>query len=217
MNKTVPTVQDSAVRAAQPSDPRRVDRRIQRTRQLLRDALMTLVVQRGEWDSIAIQDITDQANVSRTTFYLHFRDKEDLLFTSMQDMYDSLVEAFEPVAVDKAADPETIDFDHVAQYADFYRVMLGPKGSGAFVERVHNYLAGVIIRHVIDPLRPHMTAPPATPPEMIAHFLAGAEIGAIRWWLATGMQQTPLEMARALNEVCVRGAFEMLELPRPTH
>src|ERR1051326_8767622 len=66
------------------------DRRIQRTRQLLRDSLMALIVERG-FSDLSIQDITDRANVSRTTFYLHYRDKDELLFNSIQEMYQELI------------------------------------------------------------------------------------------------------------------------------
>jgi AcrR family transcriptional regulator len=53
------------------------DRRVQRTRQLLIHALMELIEEKG-YDAVTIQDITDRANVGRTTFYLHFRSKEHL-------------------------------------------------------------------------------------------------------------------------------------------
>ena len=55
---------------------------------------MDLIVERG-YDGISIQDITDRANVSRTTFYLHFKDKDELLFTSMQAIYDGLLRGHE--------------------------------------------------------------------------------------------------------------------------
>ncbi len=65
------------------TDVKKVDRRIQRTRALLRDALMRLIIRKG-YDEITIQDITDEANVARTTFYLHFADKDELLLGTMR-------------------------------------------------------------------------------------------------------------------------------------
>ena len=53
------------------------DRRVQRTRELLQNALIDLISERG-YDGLTIQDIVDRANVGRTTFYLHFNSKEDL-------------------------------------------------------------------------------------------------------------------------------------------
>ena len=57
---------------------RKDDRRIQKTRKALRDALHSLVLDRG-YDDLSVQDITDKANLGRATFYLHFREKDELL------------------------------------------------------------------------------------------------------------------------------------------
>ena len=56
----------------------KTDRRIQRTRQSLRTALLELIKEKG-YDAISIEEITERANVGRATFYLHYKDKEDLL------------------------------------------------------------------------------------------------------------------------------------------
>ena len=57
-------------------ESRKVDRRIQRTRQLLDDALIELILEKG-YDNITVQNIVDQANVGRSTFYAHFLDKDE--------------------------------------------------------------------------------------------------------------------------------------------
>jgi len=63
-------------------ESRKVDRRIQRTRQLLDDALIELILEKG-YDKITVQNIVDQANVGRSTFFAHYLDKhEDLGVTS---------------------------------------------------------------------------------------------------------------------------------------
>jgi AcrR family transcriptional regulator len=54
------------------------DRRVQRTRQLLRTALVPLIEENG-FEALTVQDIIDRANVGRATFYAHFDKKEDLL------------------------------------------------------------------------------------------------------------------------------------------
>ena len=51
------------------------DRRVQRTRKLLQDALMALILEKG-YEAVTIQDIIDRANVGRSTFYAHFLDKQ---------------------------------------------------------------------------------------------------------------------------------------------
>ena len=58
------------------------DRRSQRTRQLLSDALVALILEK-RYDAITVQDILDRANVGHSTFYTHFYDKDDLLLSDL--------------------------------------------------------------------------------------------------------------------------------------
>src|SRR5690349_10072505 len=65
------------------------DRRIQRTRQLLLDALSTLILEKG-YEAITVQDLIDRANLGRSTFYSHFQDKEDLLLKGVESLWNGL-------------------------------------------------------------------------------------------------------------------------------
>src|SRR5712691_3374816 len=65
------------------------DRRIQKTQKLLHEALNSLIHEK-DYDSIVVKEILDRANVGRSTFYMHFRDKDELLVTGMGDMLWSL-------------------------------------------------------------------------------------------------------------------------------
>lgn len=62
------------------------DRRVQRTRRLLRDALVTLILERG-WDAVHVRDVCAKADVGRSTFYVHFADKENLLLSGFDDLH----------------------------------------------------------------------------------------------------------------------------------
>ena len=57
---------------------KKLDPRVIRTRSVLRDSLMILIREMG-YDAITVQHITDRARLNRATFYLHYRDKQDLL------------------------------------------------------------------------------------------------------------------------------------------
>src|SRR5258707_7199093 len=58
----------------------KMDRRVQKTRQALQNALIELILEKG-YEAVVIQDILDRANVGRSTFYAHYQDKEDLLMS----------------------------------------------------------------------------------------------------------------------------------------
>lgn len=195
---------------------RKTDRRIERTHHLLRDALMELIVEQG-YDTITVQNIVDRANVARTTFYLHFKDKDELLFYGMRVMYEALFEQAktpnkddDPFGIGIRLDDST-DFEHVAQYADFYRVMISERGSIAFLLRVQEFLAQNLLELALKPLAAKV-AKPRIPLEIIAASCAGAQIAVIKWWLDHDMPYSPKEMGAMLHDISVRGIFELFEL-----
>src|SRR5215475_7662357 len=61
------------------------DRRIQKTQKLLHEALGSLIREKP-YDEIVVKEILDRANVGRSTFYTHFRDKDELLASGIHDM-----------------------------------------------------------------------------------------------------------------------------------
>lgn len=198
----------------------KIDRRKTRTRQFLRDALMALIVEKG-YEAISIQDIVDRANVARPTFYLHFKDKEELLFTSLVEIYEELfsrqhADAFYDLAA-PIESPETIDatdFEHIAAHADFYRVMLSEKGSIAFLLSVMDYLSNAMVQAVIEPLESD-GAQPRIPAEFIGSFLAGAQIGVTRWWVQNREAYTPQQMAQMMHFLAVMGMAWALRVQPP--
>lgn len=64
-------------------EKRKEDRRITRTKTALNQALSELVKEKG-YESVTIEDITSRANLGRTTFYLHYQGKEDLLLEGLE-------------------------------------------------------------------------------------------------------------------------------------
>lgn len=191
------------------------DRRIQRTRQLLREALLALIVERG-YDNITVQDITDRANVARTTFYLHYKDKDELLFAGMREIYDGLIaqadlrnrNPFLGMPLNDAS-----DFLHVAEYANFYRVMLNEKGSMSFLVRVWEYLADAIFKDLLHESLQQARATSQLPAEALAAYVAGAQVGLLRWWLNHNMTIPAEEMAKLCEDITMKGMLSVLGLP----
>ncbi len=68
------------------------DRRVQRTKRTLREALIALILDKG-YDQVTVQDIIDRADVGRSTFYAHFENKDKLLLSGFEDMREILTEA----------------------------------------------------------------------------------------------------------------------------
>ena len=75
----------------EPKSVQKLDRRVQRTRQLLRDAFASAVLAKG-YESTTVQDILDRANLGRSTFYSHYKDKDELLVSGFDHIRQSLEE-----------------------------------------------------------------------------------------------------------------------------
>ena len=69
-----------------------LDRRVRRTRRDLRDALVALILERG-WDAVSVQEVCARADVGRSTFYVHFADKEELLLSGFDELHAMLDES----------------------------------------------------------------------------------------------------------------------------
>ena len=117
------------------------DRRRVRTRQMLRNALLELIDEKG-YESVTVQEITDRADLSRATFYLHFKDKDDLLVATLQAMYDDIRDAL-TVKEGATMQPNHVAlnaFKHVQAHRKLYKVLLGERGMAAVWQRIQAYM-----------------------------------------------------------------------------
>lgn len=191
-----------------PSKPKKLDRRIIRTRQMLRNALIELIGEKG-FSAISVQDITERANLNRATFYLHYRDKEDLLAQSVDEILDELVTGMKecrPRDYDITDSDENVSlplpdlvhvFTHVAKYQQFYKVMLGKQGQQSFWFRLIDIFVNVLDSRLEHSKDIH----PKVPKEILIHYAASAYLGVISWWLKHDMPYSPDYMAMQLTRL----------------
>lgn len=176
------------------TDPK-LDRRVARTRIFLRDALFSLIEEKG-YAAITVQDITDRANVNRVTFYFHYKDKEDLLFEVLKNLYDGLVSSLPPTttASEWVYEDALAGFRHVEQYAPLYKVLLSERGTLSLVGKMIDLFARTSITKAREFI-PAGTTPPL-PLEVSEQFYAGAFVALVRWWVIHDMPQPPETMAK---------------------
>lgn len=184
----------------------RHERRRQQTRKLLIETTVQLVLEKG-YEAITIQDITDRADLGRGTFYIHFKDKEDVLWTAIQDLIREMEAEAHRQFEGKL--PKQVEyygllnmFRHAEKNRDLYRVVLGGQGSAVLTERVQDLLADVIRRDVENPeLRDPNAEPPA---EVIAQMMTGLMSRLIGWWLKKGNMYSAEQMAAMTYKVLYR-------------
>ena len=188
------------------------DRRIQRTRHMLSDALFALIVERG-YDAITVQDITEHANVGRATFYLHYKDKEELLSESLQQLVNELTQYVEP-NTGSPATYKTLSvrvFQHIAQHHALYHALLGESGPPIISIRMKRYLAVLIQNYVIMPLLARGKI--GVDPELLAAHAAGSLLALLVWWLDHNLSQSAEEMGTLFWRLMTPGIEDVLGLP----
>ena len=136
----------------------KIDRRVQRTRQALRNALLELIKEKG-YDSISVEEITQRANLGRATFYLHYKDKEDLLVDEFNEIVNERARTISDIpfsawlpalenpdhaSENKPAPPLLMAFQHVTNHADLYRILLKNENSDRTLERIRKIISQAI-------------------------------------------------------------------------
>jgi len=184
----------------------RHQRRRQQTRKLLIQTALQLVLERG-YDSISIQDITDRADLGRGTFYIHFKDKEEVIWTAFQDLFQEL-EREAHQKLDRGA-PQVEYYGllnifwHVDKNRDLYRVMFSRQGSIMLTARAQDFLAEAFLYDIRRST--HSTEVDFHLPEEIeAQILVGVISRLIFWWLETPNTYTPEQMATMIYQALYR-------------
>jgi AcrR family transcriptional regulator len=173
------------------------DRRVQRTHLALRDALISLLIERG-WDDITIQDLCERANVGRSTFYLHFQNKEQLLVGGLEDLRTWLgTQAAGSTHHDSASLPFVRGLiDHVAEQRILFRALIG-RGSGHVVQkRFREMVTQLVEQHVCMPGSGWKQAAGAS-------YVAGALVELLAWWVDAGNKRSADEMEHLFYQLAL--------------
>ena len=200
-----------------------MDPRVIRTRQLLRDALITLIRER-DFQSLTVKDITDRATLNKATFYLHYKDKEDLLLDEFREIASNRVQVLSeiPVSIWKSNKdslelsdgrapvmPLLLVFEHAAQNAELYRILLRGDSSQRVAGQIREIIAesiNAIIQTKIqsEPPAVHM----GVPVDLLAAYFSGALMGSLNWWLEQETSPEPEEMARMFQHLFFPGVMK---------
>lgn len=176
------------------------DRRVRRTHAALQRTLIQLVEEQ-DLSQISVADVAERAEVSRSTFYDHYRDVHELAEAACTGMIDELIESLPALDPDPADPTKSLQafFANLAEHAGLYRSLLGPQGSARVIDHVRRRIIAAI--HVATHRATTGEAPPENtssndiPHDVPAAFTAGALIGVAADWLQHGCPRTPAEMA----------------------
>lgn len=180
-----------------------VDPRIARTTHALGQALIELIQER-DFAEITVQNILDRAGVGRTTFYAHYRNKEDVLHSSYEQLF-SLFEALleRPSPAGYRLFPVS---EFLAHVGDANAIVAGLRSGGRLEEAwalFTGYAASIIERRLQN-----RTVPADVPKQLIARMLAGALMQSLEWWTDHPASATPARMDAAFHELA-RGYLQV--------
>lgn len=167
------------------------DRRVLKTKASLRDAMLALMVQRG-WDEMTIQEICDKANVGRSTFYVHYQSKDDLLLEGLNDLRDMISAQAAPAAGPGLPFLAGL-LDHMDQQREVFKAAIGRRGGHGVARRFKKMVLQLV--EIELKRRRH----PAAQQPWVAMFVAGGIVEAMAWWVDAPAPPSIQDMERKLD------------------
>ena len=177
------------------------DRRIRRTKKLLKQALAQLMDEK-DFKDITVKDITERADLNRGTFYLHYTDTYDILnkiedeiLKNIQNMIDqniektnvsdSVIPALKPIA------------EYIMENADICRCLINNKASVDFIEKFQN----LIYDNCSDIIKRRHNVKDSKQNEFYLSFITLGIIGMVKKWLETKPMVSAEEIVVFVNQI----------------
>ena len=179
---------------------------MRRTRHALSTALIELVLHK-RYDTITIQDLLDRAGVGRSTFYAHYKGKDDLLFRSFEGLLEMLDRALDRDDPERCrVAPVRELFHHVGGFRNFHRRL-------AQARRL-DLLYGVGVDHVSQSIARRLSMRLSFPGTavvlpVVAQGLAGTLFAMLRWWVDHDAPCSPERMDELYHALALRGVQQM--------
>lgn len=188
------------------------DRRIIRTNRIIRDTLTELMTEKG-FEGITVNELTARADINRGTFYLHYRDKYDLLEKSEAELICKISRILS--ASQKLSPEETLAhisrdepfpfllklIEYISDNASFINTLLGPKGDPSFQVKLKEVLKETLVKKSHQLKKEEMLVPP----DYLIAYVSSAYLGLIQHWLESGMKESSREISLILQRISLLG------------
>jgi len=196
-------------------EEKREDRRVKRTRRMLHEALMALILEKG-YEAVTVQDILDRANLGRSTFYSHYRHKDQLLRSGFDHLRTMLEEQHQSLLSAKACG-KSADFNlslelfrHAQENHGLYKAMVGKQSGQMIMRQAHDYLTALVREH-LESLMNSRKNPPM-PLDLTAHWIVSAFLSLLTWWLDRKLPYTAEKMDELFRKLTFPGVEAALGL-----
>ncbi|KQY84142.1 TetR family transcriptional regulator [Paenibacillus sp. Root52] len=180
----------------------KVDRRIRKSQEAIKMAVIHLMMEKA-FDQITIQDISDRADVSRRTIYLHYMDKFDLLDQLIKEHIDDLRRICN--STDDDADYKDMGlvwFQYFENHSMFFSALLASKGSPFFRDQFLTFFIEELEKG--NGMSEGCNSELTEGMNVDVQFLGSAIVGVVEWWFKQGKPPTPSFMAQRVGVLLER-------------
>jgi AcrR family transcriptional regulator len=174
---------------------------------MLQHALTSLILKKG-YEAITIQDICDEANVSRSTFYAHYTSKDDLKRRGFEHLRNELVDRqSEALATpgdikDRSLGFSLTMFEHARDHIDLYRALVGTRGGTVSLGQIRQILSD-LVRNEFATIGKNSAD--SIPRELIVQYVVGAYMAVLTWWLDGGAKMPPKRIDAMFRRLATEG------------
>jgi len=183
---------------------RKIDSRVKHTRDALSDGLLALV-QGKPFESITVQEILDRAGIGRSTFYSHYRDKDDLFLSDLEEFMELMsTQLLRLAEKSNRVAPVREMFRHVAGMRSLHRALMAADKFTDVLELGQGHFARAIDRRLAE--LPSSCAMPTKRRVAMSQAFAGALFSLMSWWLAQPTPASPEEMDDIFHTMVWSGA-----------
>jgi AcrR family transcriptional regulator len=172
------------------TEPSTIDRRSRRTKRALQTALLNLAEEK-DLESISVREITDRADINRATFYQHFRDKDELVSSALDALFDEVTaedraftEQHQTLSPNIVPEPLVTLFRNLEQRRQLFHLLFSGADQGGFVLRLQLFEKEQFMRVWNDMA---LVPDPGSPPVEVRGTVATGIVRAfVAWWLQKG-------------------------------
>ena len=185
-----------------------IDRRIPRTRAMLQHALTSLILKRG-YEAITIQDICDEANIGRSTFYAHYTSKDDLKRSGFEHLRKELVDRQRAAQAtpgdlkDRSLGFSLTMFEHARDHIDLYRALVGGRGGTVSLGQIRQILSDLVRNEFAATIG--KSSADIIPRELVVQYVVGAYMAVLTWWLDGGAKLPPKRIDAMFRRLAAEG------------
>lgn len=172
-----------------------MDRRQQKTRASIFSAFSNLL-QTKRYEHITVQEIIDEADIGRSTFYAHFETKDELLRSMCTDIFHHVFTEELPQEADHdySAGSKSLELKlghilyHLKEHRRDLKGILSSESGALFMRYFKEYLQDLFGRYMTD-------FQAKVPPDYLLNHLVGSFAETVKWWITGKMEYTPEEVA----------------------